>query len=67
MDIPALSLQCHQWVMIYSFGINTDFGNKSQSDPLYWLVNQFLVTYQGKGSNWDLFPNQYLFQNVSMI
>ena len=25
------------WVMIYSFGINTDFENKSQFDPLHCL------------------------------
>ena len=25
-----------QWVMIYSFGINTDFENRSQFDPLHW-------------------------------
>ena len=26
-----------RWVMIYSFGINTDLGNRSQFDPLPWL------------------------------
>ena len=32
--------------------------------PLTWplFVCRIRLTLQGKGSNWDLFPNQYLFQ-----
>ena len=34
MENPHFILHVLQWVMIYSFGINTDFGNRSQFDPL---------------------------------
>ena len=33
-----------QWVMIYSFGINTEFGNRSQTDLLLW--NFFVLRHE---------------------
>ena len=50
-----------QWVMIYSFGINTDLQIDPKSIP-HTVLWEF--PNQGNGSNWDLFPNRYSFQDV---
>ena len=45
MEIPALSLQCHQWVMIHYFVINTNLGNKSPFDPFTLYRTIFTTNY----------------------
>ena len=50
------------FTMIYSFWINTDFVNRPQFDPLDCQMGRNNFKLQGKGSNWDLFSNQDLFQ-----
>ena len=55
-----------QWVMIYSFGINTNFGNKSQFYPSQWTQELCMkIVWKRLHCNWVLSNSK--FQNYSGI